>query len=74
MLDEEGNYFKAAGDLALMFLLLELSGTRASFVEDILYVWNDLNDMNEHKTKRNLQLQSEMKIRSMKGYTRLKEL
>ena len=74
LLDEEGNYFKAAGDLALMFLLLELSGDRASFVEDILYVWNDLNEMNEHKTKRNLQLQSEMKIRSIKGYTKLKEL
>ncbi len=74
LLDEEGNYFKAAGDLALMFLLLELSGSRASFIEDILYVWNDLNEINEHKTKRSLQLQSEMKIRSMKGYIRLKEL
>jgi glycosyltransferase involved in cell wall biosynthesis len=74
LLDEEGNYFKAAGDLAIMFLLLEMSGDRASFIGDILYVWNDLNEMNEHKTKRNLQLQSEMKIRSMKKYAKLDEL
>lgn len=74
LLDDSGNYFKAAGDLALMFPLLELSGHKSKFIEDLLYIWNDLNELNEHKTKRIDQLQCELKIRSMKKYKPLKEL
>ena len=73
LLDENQNYFKAAGDLALMFPLLELCGNRSKYIKDILYIWNDLNEMNEHKTKRIQQLECELKIRSMKKYSPLKE-
>lgn len=74
LLNDSGNYFRAAGDLALMFPLLELSGHNSKFIEDLLYIWNDLNELNEHKTKRIEQLQCELKIRSMKKYEPLKEL
>ena len=68
------NYFKAAGDLALMFPLLEMSREKAHFVKDILYIWNDLNELNEHKDKRELQLKCEQHIRSLKKYDRLEKL
>ena len=74
MLDKDGHYFRAAGDLCLMFPLLEMSGHKAHFIKDILYIWNDLNDLNEHKSKRELQLISEQQIRSMKKYDRLGNL
>jgi glycosyltransferase involved in cell wall biosynthesis len=74
LLDENGVYIRAAGDLALMFPLLEMSAERSQFVKDILYIWNDLNEMNEHKTKRELQIKSELYIRNMTRYNRIKEL
>ena len=74
IMDKNGDYFKAAGDLGLMFPLLEMSGNKAHFVKDILYIWNDLNELNEHKDKRELQLQYEQYIRSLSKYNRLENL
>lgn len=74
LLDEEGKYIRAAGDLALMFPLLEMSSERSQFVKDVLYIWNDLNEMNEHKTKRELQIKSELYIRNMTKYNKIEEL
>tara|TARA_R100000278_G_scaffold123124_1_gene111406 strand:- start:3431 stop:4183 length:753 start_codon:yes stop_codon:yes gene_type:complete len=71
---DDGSYFKAAGDLGLMYPLLEMSREKAHFVKDILYIWNDLNELNEHKDKRDLQLKYERHIRSLKRYDRLEKL
>ena len=71
LLDSNGNFLRAAGDLALMFPLLEMSGHRAKFVKEILYIWNDLNTLNEHKVLRDDQLECEKKIRNGKKYDRL---
>ena len=54
-----------------MFPLLEMSGHRAKFVKEILYIWNDLNTLNEHKVLRDDQLECEKKIRNGKKYDRL---
>ena len=67
----DGSFFRASGDLATMFPLLEMSGTNAKYIKEILYIWNDLNDLNEHKTKRNSQLQLERDIREAKRYSKL---
>jgi glycosyltransferase involved in cell wall biosynthesis len=74
LLDEDGEYFRAACDLALIYPLLEISGYRAKFVNNILYIWNDLNELNEHKIKMPLQIRCEQKIRSMAKYKKLEEL
>jgi hypothetical protein len=65
---------KAAGDLALMYPLLEMSGHKSKFIKEVLYIWNDLNELNEHKTKRVLQINCEKKIRNMAKYKKLEEL
>ncbi len=74
IIDENENYFKAAGDLALMFPLLEMSREKAPFVKNILYIWNDLKELNEHKDKRELKLKCEQNIPSLKKYYRLEKL
>ena len=74
LIDEEGVYIRAAGDLALMFPLLEMSSERSQFIKDILYIWNDLNEMNEHKTKRELQIKNELYIRNMTKYNRIEDI
>jgi glycosyltransferase involved in cell wall biosynthesis len=74
LLDENGDFMKAAGDLALMYPLLEMSGHKSKFIKEVLYIWNDLNELNEHKTKRVLQINCEKKIRNMAKYKKLEEL
>ena len=71
LLDENGDFYRAAGDLALMFPLLEMSGKNAKYVSDILYIWNDLSPFNEHKSKRDVQLLCESQIRNGKKYSKL---
>jgi glycosyltransferase involved in cell wall biosynthesis len=71
LLDEKGNFYRAAGDLALMFPLLEMSGENAKYIKDILYIWNDLSPLNEHKNKRDVQLFCESQIRNGKRYSKL---
>lgn len=73
LLDENGVYIRAAGDLALMFPLLEMSAEHSKFIKEILYIWNDLNEMNEHKTKRDLQLKSERYVRNKAKYNRIED-
>jgi hypothetical protein len=39
-----------AGDLAFMWPMLEMSGLdHFRFIEDVLYVYNETNPLNEHK-------------------------
>jgi glycosyltransferase involved in cell wall biosynthesis len=64
----DGDWFKAAGDLATMFPMLELAGPKQSFIPDILYVYNYTSPINEAKVDRTLQIACERKIRSMPPY------
>mgnify|MGYP003673642673 CR=1 FL=1 len=69
--DNEGNFYKMAGDLSWMFPLLEMSGKRVKYISDILYVYNLDNPLNDHKLDHKLQLNSETEIRNKKKYGNL---
>lgn len=71
--DSDGMFYKKAGDLAPTFCMLELAGKKISFIEDILYVYNRNNPLNEDKVNHTEQLLAEKKIRSSKIYETLKE-
>lgn len=71
--NEDGCFYKKAGDLAPTFCMLELAGDKISFIEDILYVYNRSNPLNEDKVNHMEQLLAEKKIRSSKVYETLKE-
>lgn len=48
--DNDGEYYRTAGDAAILYPILEMCGTKhARFINDILYVYNDLNPTNEMK-------------------------
>lgn len=64
LLSKNGKYFEKAGDLALMFPLLEMSGGKIKFVPDILYVYNVQNPLNENKVDVSMILSCEEEIRS----------
>ena len=69
-----GKFYRIATDHALMFPMLEMSGDRAKFIEDVLYVYNDLNDLNIHKSKRRTQGRLARKFRRKRRYDLSSEL
>ena len=68
LLDQNGNYFSVASDLALMFPMLEMAGNRQEFVKDILYVYNDKNPISDHKIRRKEQILAAKEIRRKRIY------
>jgi glycosyltransferase involved in cell wall biosynthesis len=70
--DENGDYWRVTGDLAFMFPMLEMSGDEHyKFIEDVIYVYNEQNPINDHKIDLSLVNEIANKIRAMKPYKKL---
>ncbi len=69
-----GYFFSMAGDLAMMFPMLEMAGTHNHFISDVLYVYNYANPINDAKVNVQLQQHLESIIRNMPKYSPLKGL
>ena len=68
LIDENGQYFSVAWDLALMFPMLEMAGNRQEFVKDLVYVYNDQNPISDYKIRRKEQILAAKEIRNKKRY------
>lgn len=66
-----GNFYRMAWDQAMMFPMLEMSGHRAKFISDVLYIYNAANPINDSRVNRELQRTLERVIRLQKRYDRL---
>lgn len=69
-----GKFYPMAGDLAMIFPLLEMAGSHSYFVKDILYLYNRTNPLNDHKINFALQEECANKIRTASSYAPLKSL
>lgn len=70
--DENGVYWKVTGDLSFMYPMLEMSGDEHyRFMEDINYVYNEQNPINDHKVDLWLVNDIAVKIRNKQPYTKL---
>ena len=73
-LDENGEYFKSAPDVAYTFPMIEMAGDRHyEYISDILVVYNAENQYNEHKPNSSgggpqTQLNNAQLIRNKKSY------
>jgi len=67
-IDKNGQYFFVASDLALMFPMLEMSGSRQEFISEILYVYNDKNPIGDHRIRRKEQILAAKQIRKKSKY------
>ena len=67
-----GSFYHMAWDQAIMFPMLEMSGHRAKFISEVLYIYNAANPINDCKVDRQLQRSLETAIRMQKRYDRLK--
>lgn len=71
LLAPDGTFYQMAWDQAIMFPLLEMSGRRATFINEVHYIYNSANPINDWKIDRELQRQLEMEIRGRARYRRL---
>lgn len=70
--DENGFYWKVTGDLSFMFPMLEMAGQeRYKFMQDVNYIYNEENPINDHKVDLTLVNEIAIKIRNMKPYQKL---
>jgi glycosyltransferase involved in cell wall biosynthesis len=72
--EEDGRFCDGAWDLAFMFPMLEMAGTRSFYIKEILHIYNRANPLNEDKVDHRKLLDSEMRIRHMKKYNLLEEI
>ena len=73
--DENGNYWKVTGDLSFMFPMLEMAGEdRYRFMEEINYIYNEDNPINDHKVDLTLVNEVAIKIRNKKRYEKIYSL
>lgn len=70
--DENGEYWKVAGDLAFMFPMIEMAGhEHYRFMEEINYIYNSNNPLNDHKINMDSVNEFVVKLRNKKAYKKL---
>jgi glycosyltransferase involved in cell wall biosynthesis len=67
----EGDFLRSAYDVAIFEPMYEMIGDRFDFTQDVLYIYNDLNPINDGRVNRELQLRLDHFIRSKPPYQRL---
>ena len=67
--DENGEYWSVAGDLSFMFPMIEMAGKKHyKFMDEINYVYNESNPINDHKVNMYKVNEVVKKIRNKKKY------
>jgi hypothetical protein len=70
-LQNEEGYYKVAYDQAIMLPLLEMAGRRATYIPEVMHVYNRINPLNVDKTKQQEQFQTAQEVRAKKPYQRI---
>ena len=64
-----GEFLKMTGDIAAMFPMIEMAREgHFKFVPEILLIYNDVNNLNDHKVSKTLQRKLDLLIRSRAKY------
>lgn len=66
-----GNFMSMTWDLAMMFPMVEMAGTRQTYIDDILYIYNLDNPINDHKVNVKLQQDLDRYVRRLPKYKTL---
>ncbi len=69
--DDNGDFYKITYDMALMLPMLEMAGFRQELISDPLYIYNDLNPINDHKVNFNNQKLIDQQIRKKNPYKKV---
>src|SRR5579863_2332455 len=66
-----GNFYPMTWDQVMMFPMIEMAGERNKFISDIMYIYNDENNISDHYVSRQLQAHLAQIVRNKKRYQRL---
>ena len=70
--DENGIYWKTAGDLSFMFPMIEMAGEEHyRFMTDVNYIYNEINPLNDHKVNMGSVNELVVKIRNKTPYKQI---
>lgn len=70
--DEFGNYWQWSGDLCFMYPMLEMAGEEHyRFMQEVNYIYNETNPINEHKIDMSMVTSFASRIRNKTPYERL---
>ena len=61
-------FYSMTYDLAMMFPMLEMSGNRSKFIDEVFYVYNRNNLINDNKVSLKTQLNFDRIIRNKSKY------
>lgn len=64
----EGKFYNMAGDLAIMLPMIEMAKNHHRFIPDVLYLYNDGNEISEHQRNFKEQMDLAKHIRSLPKY------
>jgi len=67
------SFMPRAGDVAVMFPILEMSGFHHCFISEMCYIWNRETPINEDKVDEEGQYHIELYLRSLSKYKPLRE-
>lgn len=67
-------FFSMAGDLAIMFPMIDMAGLHARFIPDILYLYNRENPLSDHKINFAFQEECAQVLRNKTPYPSLEKL
>ena len=71
--DDDNKYWSVAGDLSFMYPMIEMCGEEHyCFMNDINYIYNESNPINDHKVNMEKVNSIVTKIRNKKSYDRIK--
>lgn len=70
----EDRFYPMTGDLAVMYPIMEMAGSHATFIPDIIYIYNAENSMNDNKVNIELQGKCGHHILCREPYKPLKNL
>ena len=72
MKDKAGNFYQMAWDLSFMLPMLEMSVDKHRYIDEILYIYNRTNPLNDDKVDHRKQLGFEQEIRNKTKYLSIK--
>jgi glycosyltransferase involved in cell wall biosynthesis len=64
----DGKFLEMTSDLAAMFPMLEMAGSRQSFISDVIYIYNYASNLNDAKVNVKLQQDIERMLRNKTPY------
>lgn len=71
----EGDFFTMTYDMAIMLPMVEMARKgHYAFINKVLYLYNDMNAINDHKVNKGLQRKLDLEIRSRERYEALENL